>query len=547
LQLMPDGVNNPPCLTHGVEPRALHQHNFQGIVEVIDLLIANASGMGSTSYSRCPAGYPWNFEGVVRALEDLNTTLSGVTGGGVGPSGLGIIGDGGTSVNVSGNFYVVSSVAGPFAGSGVPSDPWNGSLWYKQDQGRLFVYASGENALGSGGWYQTNAEPIVYKSETPPSGTGDNAPLRDGLLWYNTDLGNLLVYDAVSSGWYESDARRSVAYRETPPSAVVDGEVWYDKSTSIIKIWDGSTWKSLLDVPSPTKTSVSTDATVLDSYLVSESGPKTYSIAVSRGLEVQNSDITLIHNTDDAYVSQHSVVYSSGFLAAFSGRLVDGYVELVGYSNSIDKTIFRPIIWQGSPVSSSYTTAFTGKVLDSYPVSFSGTKTYSVNVSRGGEVQNSDVTVINTAVSGFSSEHSVVYTSGALATFSSQVSGGNVELVAYSTATDYTTFRPVIWGGTEGLPLTTAATAGLLIDRYPVQASGTKTITVNVNRGGEVQSSDLTVVHNPSDAYLSQHSVVYSSGILAAFSGAVVGDFVEIYAYNNVAASTVYRPVRVTP
>ena len=245
MQLMPDGVNNPPCLTHGVEPRALHEHNFRGIVEVIDLLIATASGMGSTSYSRCPAGYPWNYEGVVRALEDLNTTLSGAAGGGgVGPSGLGIIGNGGTSVNISGNFYVVSSVAGPFAGSGVPLNPWNGSLWYKQDQGRLFVYASGENALGSGGWYQTNAEPIVYKSETPPSGTGDNAPLRDGLLWYNTDLGNLLVYDAISSGWYESGPRRDLAFRSTEPSAAVEGEAYFDSISQTIKVWNGSSWVS---------------------------------------------------------------------------------------------------------------------------------------------------------------------------------------------------------------------------------------------------------------------------------------------------------------
>lgn len=545
---MPE-INAPACPVHGTFPRALHEESFEGAVAVLEQLIATVSGVGTISYTRCPYGYEASWNGLVRALEDLNASISGIQagGGGVGASGLQLVGNGGTSVNISGGYYVISSVSGPFVGSGVPNDPWAGSLWYKQDQGRLFVYASGENALSSGGWYQTNAEALVYTSETPPSGVGDNAPARDGLLWYNKDLGSLFVYDAVSSGWYETDARRSVAYRETAPSAVVEGEVWYDKSTSIIKIWNGSEWSSLLDVPSSTKTTRTTAPVVLDSYLTSYSGPKTYSIAVQRGPEVQNSDITIVHSSDDAYVSEHSVVYSSGSLASFSGKLVDGYVELLGYSNTADKTVFRPITWNGTTVSSTYSTATSPKVIDSYPVTFSGTKTYSVNITRGGDVQNSDVTVISTVASGFTSEHSVVYSSGALATFSGQVSAGNVQLVAYPTATAYTTYRPVIWSNSEGLPITSVSTAGMMIDRYPVAASGTKTITVNVNRAGQVQTSDLTVIHNGSDAYVSQHSVVYSSGILASFSGSVVNGFVELVAYSNSSTSTVFRPVRVTP
>jgi hypothetical protein len=546
LHLMPDEVNNPPCPVHGAFPRALHEEGFQGAVEVLEELLATVSGVGTTSYTRCPYGYEASWNGIVRALEDLNATISGIQGGGVGASGLAP--GSGIYFAPSGTYTTINADAQRIPGaivSGVaPSGAYEGTIWFDENEGRTFVYVSGAS---NPGWYQLNAEALAYTSETPPSGVGNNAPPRDGLLWFNRDLGNILVYDAVSSGWYEPDARRAVAYRETPPTAVVEGEVWYDQTTSIIKIWDGSNWTSLLDPPTPTKTTRTTDLVVLDSYLTSYVGPKTYSIAVQRGNEVQNSDITLIHDANDAYVSQHSVVFSSGILAAFSGQLVDGAVELVGYSNSIDRTVFRPIVWNGTTVSSSYSTAFTGKVLDSYPVSFSGTKTYSINVARGGDVQNSDVTLVHTSVSGFSSEHSVVYSSGALATFSGQVAGGNVQVVAYPTSTAYTTFRPVIWGNTEGLPLTTASTVGTLIDRYPVQASGTKTITVNVNRGGEVQSSDLTVVHTPSDAYLSQHSVVFSSGILAAFSGAVVGDFVEIVAYSNTAASTVFRPVRVTP
>lgn len=541
---MPE-INVPACPVHGTFPRALHEESFEGAVQVLEELIATVSGVGTTSYTRCPYGYEANFNGLVRALEDLNASISGIQGGGGGGSSL-IVGKGGTTVTTSGAYYVISSVSGPFIGSGLPSSPDYGSLWYKQDQGRLLVYASG-GGTAPDSWYQTNAEPIIYKSEVPPSGTGHNAPLRDGFLWFNTTLGNIVVYDAISSGWYEPAPRRTIPFRSTPPTAVVEGEAYFDNRDSAIKIWNGSTWLSVTESVSSTKTSVSTDAVVLDSYLQSEVGAKTYSISVSRGLEVQNSDITLIHNSADAYTSEHSVVYSSGSLAAFSGRLVDGYVELVGYSNTIDKTIFRPTVWEGTDITPSFTATLSGTVIDTYPVTFSGTKTYSVNVTRGSEVQNSDLTVLHTATSGFVSEHSVVYSSGSLVSFSGEVYGGNVNITAYSNSTDYTVYRPVIWGDSVGTPFTTSSISGILIDQYPVQASGTKTITINVNRGGEAQTSDLTIVHTPSEVYVSEHSAVYSSGILAAFSGSVVGDFVEITAYSNTSDPTVIKPLRVTP
>ena len=80
--------NSPACPLHGDLPRARHPHNFYGIVSVIDTLIETISGVGTTSFTRCPYGYAPNFEGVVRALEDLNSTASGITGGGGGSTDI---------------------------------------------------------------------------------------------------------------------------------------------------------------------------------------------------------------------------------------------------------------------------------------------------------------------------------------------------------------------------------------------------------------------------------------------------------------------------
>ena len=45
-----------PCPVHGSNYRALHEHSFKGIVDVIDEIIATLSGVGTASFSRCPVG-----------------------------------------------------------------------------------------------------------------------------------------------------------------------------------------------------------------------------------------------------------------------------------------------------------------------------------------------------------------------------------------------------------------------------------------------------------------------------------------------------------
>jgi hypothetical protein len=291
-------VNVPACPTHGARPRALHSESFEGIVTVIEELIGTVSGVGTVSYSRCPYGYPFNFEGVVRALEDLTTSISGISGGGGGAdiaagsgiyfttsgtatvinatitsaSGLTIsagsgiylsdagtrinldaIGDGSVTVLYSGTTAVISGTDTQGGGggggasvtvSGAPEAGYStGSLWFDTNEGRLFVYASG-GAVSEPAWYQTNAEAIALKGEVPPSGTGLNAPPRDGSIWFNNLMGSLFVYDAATSGWYETGPSRSFAYGPAAPAPSTEGAGWYSTTDNALKVWDGTNWIS---------------------------------------------------------------------------------------------------------------------------------------------------------------------------------------------------------------------------------------------------------------------------------------------------------------
>ena len=141
-----------------------------------------------------------------------------------------------------GTDIIVSSGGAGITVSGNPgTDIRNGSLWFDTNQGRLFVYASGEG-IEYPDWYQTNAEAIALKGETAPSGTGTESPPRDGSIWWNSLMGGLFVYDAATSGWYESAPTRQTAFSPSAPTPKVPGETWYSSTDSQLKVWNGTAW-----------------------------------------------------------------------------------------------------------------------------------------------------------------------------------------------------------------------------------------------------------------------------------------------------------------
>jgi len=213
----PISRNNPPCLTHGEYAAPIsHQHNFRGIVEAAENIIFTVSGLGTTSYSRCPNGYEYNFKGIVQVLEDLNTTISGIVGGGSGTGG---------NTNI---------IVGPSGGT----TPDEGNLWFDTNQGRLFVYAEND-------WFQTNADAIALFGDTPPSPSGLSAPPRDGSLWFNTNTGSLFVYEEESAAWYESSSTKLLQLGPDEPVGLIVGETWGDTTTNTLRVWNGSTWQAL--------------------------------------------------------------------------------------------------------------------------------------------------------------------------------------------------------------------------------------------------------------------------------------------------------------
>lgn len=156
----------------------VYSQSFEGIITVITDIIGTVSGVGTTSFTLSPEGYPSNFGGVVSALSDLNSTISGISGGG-GGSAL-IAAGSGIYITTSGAYDVInatiSSASGLLytAGSGLYLV---GGSEFNVDFDKVFqgsvsgqVLAEGSNTVLSSGNYITISGTDVSSIKTYTAG-----------------------------------------------------------------------------------------------------------------------------------------------------------------------------------------------------------------------------------------------------------------------------------------------------------------------------------------------------------------------------------------
>ena len=145
-------------------PGKENAESFGGIVAAIQDQLASQNAIVKA--------YPYNFAGIISALQDLTLNIASPPGSIIGPKPD--MGD----VVIDGNGNPV------FEYSTVPED---GTLWFDTRQGRMFVAFESE-------WYQTNGAdglPIVTTTSTAPSASN----LALGQMWFDTATDILYIFD----------------------------------------------------------------------------------------------------------------------------------------------------------------------------------------------------------------------------------------------------------------------------------------------------------------------------------------------------------------
>ena len=138
-------------------------YDFGSIVRALQAQIA----LGGGSVKE----YPYNFEGITKAIQDLTFVQQQNAASDIGPSPS------------QGDVVIDSNGDPQFNYSRPPED---GELWFDTRQGRLFIAYESQ-------WYQTNGGdgfPIVTQSDTPPAATN----LVIGQFWYDNTADILYIF-----------------------------------------------------------------------------------------------------------------------------------------------------------------------------------------------------------------------------------------------------------------------------------------------------------------------------------------------------------------
>lgn len=88
------------------------------------------------------------------------------------------------------------------------------------------------------------------------------------------------------------------------------------------------------------------------------------------------------------------------------------------------------------------------------------------------------------------------------------------------------------------------STAGTQLDTFASGDYSTVKYSIQAKRGKEVHATDIKLVHDNVNTYSTEYGTVYTSGVLATYSGILTGGQIELNAYPNSAASTQFRIVR---
>ena len=138
----------------------------------------------------------------------------------------------------------------------------NGTIFATIPDGTINTASSmtliGKNYAGYGQFLDDN---FIHLLENGANSTAPGAPLT-GQLWWDTSANLLKVYNGTT--FKTISAATSSA---TAPTSNVTGDLWYDTTNSLLKVWTGSTWLTI--GPSVVSGTGAQAATIIDNVAVS--------------------------------------------------------------------------------------------------------------------------------------------------------------------------------------------------------------------------------------------------------------------------------------
>ena len=416
------------------------------------------------------------------------------------------------------------------------------------------------------------------------AGTG-NLRLRSGTLEITNLAGSKKSAEFNSGGGQELYFNNTKRFETTNTGATVTGAITAggltypttDGSANQVIVTDGSGNLSFAPqesfaspatgITTTTATTVQTLDTVNKAY-----DSVIYDIQAKRGSDIELTKLTVIHDGTDTYISEYATMATGPGISTYTVDISGNNLRLRAFPASSSETTFKlertrvgdsstnvgvasvtnitNISYQTLAPSGVTTTTSTSQVaIDSFDSVTYSAAIYHVQATRGGDTELTNINVLHNGSETFMTEYGTISTGSGIATYSSDINGGNLRLLAYPSSSDSTQFRSrktVLETSTSASGATsTSSTSTVTIDSVSTIYKSL-IYEVEATSGTAVHITTINLVHDGTTPHISEFGTVLTGNSLGTFDADIDGGSVRLRVTPTSSATTTFNVKRTT-
>jgi len=195
------------------------------------------------------------------------------------------------------------------------------------------------------------------------------------------------------------------------------------------------------------------------------------------------------------------------------------------------------------------TTNSTSQVgIDSFAKTTYQSALYHVQTSTSTDYHLTTINLIHDGTNAYLNEYGTISTGAELATFTAQVNGLNIELLATPAQSSTTVFkldRTLIGtGAANTVTVTTTSTSQTAISTFDKTTYNAVMFEVQAKRGTEVHTTTIHLVHNGTTVSTNEFAVLRTGNSLGDFDADISGSNVRLLVTPSSATSTTFNVIR---
>ena len=197
----------------------------------------------------------------------------------------------------------------------------------------------------------------------------------------------------------------------------------------------------------------------------------------------------------------------------------------------------------GAPIVTT-TTSTSQTALDTFSHSTYTSVVYNIQATSGSDVHLTTINAIHDGSDAYITEFATLKSGSSLASYSADISGLNLRLLATPASTNSTVFtvsRTLIRASGNSDEVTTTSTAATTINEFSTSSGSSAVYIVQVKQGTNVHTTKIHLVHDGTTVSMTEFAAVKTGSSLGTFDADISGSNVRLRATSASATSTTYN------